>query len=288
MPPDAQQRLTVGQCAALACLLECEAEKPGNVSPIAAFDDMSHADLAASAVAIAPAMDAATSRRVGQTIFHAVQATRNIVGKNTNLGVILLLSPLAAVPRATALPTGIGRVLDDLDVSDARAAYAAIGLANPGGLGRRREADVRQPARLPLRDAMALAAADDLIARQYTNGFADVLQTAVPLLLQCASGNRSWRKAIVHTQLMLLDRYPDSLIGRKCGASVAREVSRRASEVLRAGPPDGTRYEQKLAELDVWLRADGHRRNPGTTADIIAAALFAVLRDDRLSFPLHL
>ncbi len=288
MLTDSQQRLTVGQCATLACLLECEAEKPGNVSPVAAFDDMSHADLTASAVAIAPAMDSAVARRVGRTVWDAVQATRRIVGKNTNLGVVLLQAPLAAVPRATPLQSGIGRILDGLDMSDARAVYAAIRLANPGGLGERREADVHQPARLPLADAMALAAEEDLVARQYTNGFADVLDIAVPVVLQFASRLGSWRDTIVHTQLTLLAKYPDSLIGRKCGGAVAVEASRRASDVLRAGSPGSPPYRLKLAALDGWLRADGHRRNPGTTADVIAAALFAVLRDDRVGLPLRL
>ena len=31
--------------------------------------------------------------------------------------------------------------------------------------------------------------------------------------------------------------------------------------------------------FDRWLRADGHRRNPGTTADLVAATLFAAQRD---------
>ena len=41
----------------------------------------------------------------------------------------------------------------------------------------------------------------------------------------------------------------------------------------------GTRNAQKeLNEFDRWLRADGNRRNPGTTADLVAASLFAAFR----------
>ena len=35
-------------------------------------------------------------------------------------------------------------------------------------------------------------------------------------------------------------------------------------------------------ELDSWLRSDGNRRNPGTTADLVAATLFAGLRGGKL------
>ena len=55
---------------------------------------------------------------------------------------------------------------------------------------------------------------------------------------------------------------------------VAREASKRAASVLKS---DMTPRE--LARFDRWLRADGHRRNPGTTADLIAACLFVCLRD---------
>ena len=41
------------------------------------------------------------------------------------------------------------------------------------------------------------------------------------------------------------------------------------------------------AELDYWLRSDGHRRNPGTTADLVAAGLFVLLRDQRLNWPVR-
>ena len=42
---------------------------------------------------------------------------------------------------------------------------------------------------------------------------------------------------------------------------------------------------REFREFDAWLRADGHRRNPGTTADLIAASLFAAFRDGILPMP---
>ena len=40
-----------------------------------------------------------------------------------------------------------------------------------------------------------------------------------------------------------------------------------------------------LAELDAWLRAEGNRRNPGTTADLVTACLFIALREGSITLP---
>ena len=39
----------------------------------------------------------------------------------------------------------------------------------------------------------------------------------------------------------------------------------------------GMRFWGAVGELDFWLRSDGHRRNPGTTADWMAASLFVAM-----------
>jgi triphosphoribosyl-dephospho-CoA synthase len=85
--------------------------------------------------------------------------------------------------------------------------------------------------------------------------------------------------AIVHVHLQTLHAFPDSLIARKCGIDEAREASRRAGEVLAAGPHQSDAYQRALQALDHYLRDDQHRRNPGTTADMLAAGLFTLLRD---------
>jgi triphosphoribosyl-dephospho-CoA synthase len=79
--------------------------------------------------------------------------------------------------------------------------------------------------------------------------------------------------------------YPDSLIARKCGMSIARQAQGLASRTLQAGRPGDERYLSALSELDFWLRSDGHRRNPGTSADLIAAGLFVGFREQTLSPP---
>ena len=81
-------------------------------------------------------------------------------------------------------------------------------------------------------------------------------------------------------------RHPDTLIARKCGLAVAEEAARRARQVLDGGWPKPGAAWARLGELDAWLRADGHRRNPGATADLVAATLFVALREESLPLPL--
>lgn len=278
-------RHTIGQCATLACLLEATAPKPGNVHRGADFDDVTFTDFVASAVAIAPAIESACHSGVGEAVLQAVRATQATVGTNTNLGTILLLAPLAAVPREIELRAGIADVLGGLKPHDCYAVYEAIRLARPGGLGKVEHLDVSGAPPHDLRTAMREAAERDLVARQYDNGFAEVLNLVVPWLV--AGRDRSWSltTAIIHAQVQLMSQFPDSLIARKCGLAAAQRAADMASRVIAAGQPDDEPYQDALASLDFWLRSDGHRRNPGTTADLIAAGLFAALRDELLQPP---
>lgn len=263
----------------LACLLEATARKPGNVHPGASFHDLAYADFVASAHTVAPILARARTLGVGCAVFCAVEATRRQTPRNTNLGIILLLAPLAAVPLESALAEGIPSVLERLTVEDAESAYAAIRLAEPGGMGEVRDQDVSQRPTGTLREVMQLAAERDLIARQYATDFRLVLQTGVPWLAACRDFETGWEQAIIGLQLALLAENPDSLIARKCGMELALEASRRARAILDAGWPENAASRTILSEFDTWLRADGNRRNPGTTADLVTASLFAALRE---------
>ncbi|MCC7087277.1 MAG: triphosphoribosyl-dephospho-CoA synthase [Pirellulales bacterium] len=271
--------LTLGQCTVLACLLEATAPKPGNIHRGADFDDLTYTDLVAASIAIAPTIDRAPEQSLGQTALQAVRAAQTLVKTNANLGIILLVSPLAQVPRTTKLADGISAVLSQLSITDAADVYQAIREANPGGLGKVKEADVSGPPSTALVQAMQLAADRDLVARQYTNDFHEVLHVVVPRLLAARSHGWSLNDSIVNVHLQLLSKYPDSLIARKCGLEVARQAADHAAHVLSMGHPGDEAFQQALADFDFWLRSDGHRRNPGTTADLIAAGLFAALRE---------
>jgi len=270
----------VGLRAQLACIWEATARKPGNVHRFCDFADVGYVDFLLSAAAIAPVLREAAGRRVGEIVLQCVQATRQLVGSNTNLGIILLLAPLAAIPEEEDLDSGLEAVLAGLDVEDARRVYQAIRLANPGGLGRAREEDVSGEPTRPLRGVMALAAERDLVARQYANGYMEVRTVGVPVLQAGLVTLGSLEGAIIHAHLTLLAHHPDTLIARKRGLAEATEASRRAAGVLSSGWPATAEGRWALAELDAWLRMEGHQRNPGATADLLTAALFLLLRQE--------
>lgn len=275
-----------GRLAQLACLLELLAPKPGNVHRYRDLPDLRLVEFAASALAIGDALDRAGSDGIGPAVERAIAETRHLVSTNTNLGMVLLLAPLAAVPAGISLSLGINTVLDATTIDDARAVYRAIRLAQPGGLGSVPDQDVAAEPSRPLRAVMALAADRDLVARQYAGGFHEVLDEARPILESSVGQGRSIETAIVSAHLDLLARHPDSLIVRKAGIAIAREVSRRAADVLASGWPDRPEGVRMCAEFDDWLRHPARRLNPGTTADLVTAALYAALRDGTISLPL--
>jgi triphosphoribosyl-dephospho-CoA synthase len=282
-----QPAYPVGTCVTLSILWEVTAPKPGNVTRGADFEDMTYVDFITGAAIVGPILGQARSNGIGATVLSAVRATQQAVDTNTNLGTLLLLAPLAAIPPEESLADGVGTVLSQLDEHDTHLVYQAIGDAHAGGLGQVEEADVHgtPPFAGSLVDAMRLASERDLIARQYINGFREVLQCAAPWIEQEIGGGRGLAQAIVRTQLRLLAEYPDSLIARKCGIEVARLASDQAAEVLASPTEPVEEYQHRLADFDFWLRSDGHRRNPGTTSDLIAAGLFVLLREGRLSCP---
>ena len=277
--------LSSGKLAQLACILEATARKPGNVHRFADFADLDYLDFLLSASAVSEPLDRAEREGVGLAVLAAVEATRRVISTNSNLGMILLLGPMAAVPRNENLADGLKRVLDSTTIEDARYVYQAIRLANPGGLGEVDAQDVAGEPTVTLREAMALAADRDLVARQYVNGFEQVLVEGLPTLRKGLDDGRPLETAIVGTFLELLAKHPDTLIARKMSWDRAREASQRVREVLETGWPDASEGRRRFKVLDEWLRSDGNRLNPGETADLTAAILFAGLRDGTISLP---
>ncbi len=278
----------VAKNAGLACLLEATAPKPGNVHRGADFQGLTYLDFATSALVIGPAIArAAAGGRLGHSVRDCIAATREAVGTNTNLGAVLLLVPLAMVPQSAAPDAGVAEVLGDLNAEDAQLVYEAIRLAQPGGMGKVAEADVTGPAPHDLRHAMQLAADRDLIARQYTNGMADVFALVVPAIQAGVAAAWPLADTIVYAHLATMSQHPDSLIARKCGLATATQAANFAKRALEAGRPGDQAYHEMASDFDFWLRSDGHRRNPGTTADLITAGLFVALREGIIELPLR-
>lgn len=276
-----------GVYASTACLWEATARKPGNVHRTANLPGLDYTDFLLSAVVVGPVLNRAAEQSLGETVFAAISATRWVVRTNTNLGTVLLLAPLAAVPLDQPLAEGVLKVLAATTVEDARYVFKAIRLAQAGGLGQVAEQDISRPPTLPLREVMALAADRDLIALQYVNGFRYVFDQGISFLTQGLEIG-ALEEAIIFTHLQFMAHFPDSLIGRKLGQTVAEESARRAKQVVDEGWPETSRAQMLLGALDVWLRGDGNKRNPGTSADMVAATLFVALRDGLISLPTSL
>lgn len=280
----------IAAAAQLACLLEVSAPKPGNISPGRHFGDTRYEHFLASAAAIGTAIAEAGQSRVGSIVRRAVETTRRWSTSNTNLGIVLLFAPIAvAAARSatdasspnlhatTVLRDAVRGVLDATSVEDAAEVYAAIRLATPGGLGRADAQDVSETPTMTLRDVMRLAAERDGIAREYASAFATTFEIGVPSLMRARHDNLAWDDAVVETFLTLLAAAPDTHIARRGGAEAAADVSRLAVEVIGAGGVRSARGRDALQRMDAALRDPRNVRNPGTTADLTAAAIFVAI-----------
>lgn len=259
-----------------ACRAELSALKPGNVHAHAGGHTMEVADFETSARAAAPYI-ADVGSTVGEKILRAASATRDAVGCNTNLGIILLCAPLAkAAEDRGDLRASLSRVLAGLTVADAEAAFRAIALMNPAGLGRAPEGDVAAPATITLREAMALAAGRDRIARAYVTDFEEVFDFALPELKRAGALAARTDLAVTTLHMSLLAHFPDSHIARKHGTAAAEAVRAEAAALRPSYSPVATaKSVAGLLAFDGDLKARG--LNPGTTADIVVATLFTSL-----------
>jgi triphosphoribosyl-dephospho-CoA synthase len=277
----------VAAAGQLACVLEASAEKPGNITPSHDFRDTSYEDMLRSAVALGPELARAGGRGVGETVLGVVRVSRRHGGANTNLGIALLLAPIARAALDPALDPQPLRdrlrvVLSALSLEDARAAYAAIRLARPGGLADPVEHDVRDEPSVDLGEAMAQAADRDRVAAEYGSAHAVTFELGLPALRRALDGGLGARRAIVQLHLELLAALPDTLIARKRGARVAGDVTARAAEVLSAGGVRTTAGRTALATFDASLRDATNALNPGTTADLVTATLFVAILEGML------
>jgi len=315
----------IAAAAQLACLLEVSAPKPGNVSPGRHFADTRYEDFLASAAAIGAPLGGAGTRPLGATIRLAVEATSRWCRSNTNLGIVLLLAPLAraaasgsdpgdardwgqtpesaasgsdpgdardwgqtpefgdsGIPTAAdsslqKLRTAVGEVLNATTVDDARQVYAAIRLAAPGGLGQTDSQDVAGEPTMTLVEVMRLAAERDGIAREYATAFEVTFASGAPALARARRDGLTWDDAVVETFLTLVAAFPDTHVRRRAGADTARMVSERADAALAAGGVRSEEGRRAIAAMDAALRDARNSANPGTAADLTAAAIFVML-----------
>jgi len=259
-----------------ACMAELQALKPGNVHAFADGHGMTIEDFIKSADVTAEIV-ARADMSVGERIYYAVEATRQAVGQNTNLGMLLLCVPIidAALHMngEKTLADCLGDTLAKLNIEDARMAAKAILRANPAGLGQASQHDVHDEPHVTLLELMQSAQDRDRIAWQYAHAFEDVMQFGTA---RYADAMRKWNNpawSATALYLAFLTRYPDSHVLRKYGAAAAQALMEEAGEIehLHCNSDNPKLVQKKLIDWDASLKQRGI--NPGTSADLTVAAI---------------
>jgi triphosphoribosyl-dephospho-CoA synthase len=260
--------LTRTERAQLAMMLEVTAyPKPGNVDRCHDYPDTRLEHFLASTILVRPIFEKAEAGEgtVGALIKDAVRATNVHSGGNTHFGAFLLLIPLLMGKDID----GAREIIHHTTVDDAVTFYEAFALTRVR-MNDHFELDVNDPhtltalreRNLTLYDVLRISAPRDMVAREWTNGFA-LTHTGAHLLKSHGCG----RKSVVAAFLDLLATEKDTFVVKKHGEEVAQEVVRHAREV-QAGL-------QSLAAFDETLIARGI--NPGSLADILIASIYLAL-----------
>ncbi len=276
----------IEECVLWACQQEVSAPKPGNVNCFSGNHEMEITDFIKSAQAIAPIM-AQPNNTVGELILQSICATRAVVDCNTNLGIVLLFAPLCVAMHqcqsVTQYQASIKLILDTLTIDDATKCYQAIRLAQAGGMGKVAQHDIQSPPRITLKQAMNIAKNRDTIARQYCHNYDAIWGIGLPSLTNEINCGETVEWAAAFAYLILLSKIPDTLICRKKGQAVSKEVSTDAHSLLKKIKENKKLSDSKneIIKWDNYLKKEG--LNPGTTADLTAATLLVYAFLEKLS-----
>ena len=127
-------------------------------------------------------------------------------------------------------------------------------------------------------DLQGLAASYDSIAQEYTTNFVYTFDTLYPQVTAALNRHPRVEDAVLATYLWALSDRSDSFIQRKNGSKAAQEVKRRAKKVhTKIMKMPESRWMDQITPFDEYLRSEGSQLNPGTTADLLSAALFLAL-----------
>lgn len=275
----------VARSAQLALLLEVSAyPKPGNVDRTHDFVDTSYEHFLASSVAVYPVLREAAERSkgtgVGELIRRGVEeSVAWQSGGNTHFGALLLLIPLAMAAGACErydvekIRRKAAEIMLNTTMEDAIEVYTAFpkakvkvrrdvpefNLADEGAI---KEISEKQ---FSLYEILTISASYDLISRELVGGFG--LTFGYASWINDFVKEKRINDAVTHAYLRLLSEEEDTFIKMKFGAEKSRYVKERAMGIVNQG------YKRReMEEFDEELIREG--LNPGSTADIIAAALF--------------
>lgn len=294
----------ISQCLQLGLLLEVSAKKPGNVTSLSGFESTRYEHFLSSTVACFPSFEVAATRgnlvlenklkigklgigKIIQDCIFDISAWQK--GGNTLLGTVILCVPIAAAAGMTyfentldlvQLRLNLKKIIESTTAIDAVHLYETINKVNPGGLNDAPDLDLNSPESkkrlikedVSLYEVFQIASSYDSICFEWVNNYPITIDVAYPFLLDQLH-NQDLNKAIVHTFLKVLSLYPDTLISRKVGKKISKEISSEANEILVLGGLNTKAGQMELARFDEKLRKKGNKLNPGTTADLVAATL---------------
>jgi triphosphoribosyl-dephospho-CoA synthase len=284
--------IEIAQAVQIASLLEASAAKPGNVYPNKSFEDLNYYHFLYSSTAIFPAFLNLDQKSVGDIILEGVKETYSLVKTNTNLGILLLISPLALAYVSLRkrkltneikkerlillLKNEIKLILHNLTKKDAELTYQAINYSQAGNLSKVEKGDLKDKVKLTLYQAMELAQNRDRIASEYVNNFHLIFNFAYPIFSKNLRSFSKLEDAIIQSYLEILAEYPDTLISRKWGYDFAVKISAKTKKLLKKlnNIDEYALRKQEIKKFDSYLRSKKEKINPGTTADFIAAVIF--------------
>jgi triphosphoribosyl-dephospho-CoA synthase len=294
----------VAKIAQIASVLEVSGyPKPGNVHRTQDFEDMIFEDFLISGIVIGDVMKKAALKgakykdqpdslykiRLGELIKEAVNETNKWIDNNTNLGIILLLTPLSAAAGMSnnfmELRDNIDQIMRATTPMDALNLYDSINIADAGGMGERDELDVgSEKAKIELLkneinmfQVLDISSEWDMLSFELTNQMPVTFEVGFPLFKDIKT-NYGMNKATIQTFLTILSEFPDTLISRKYGADMAMEVLNDAKYIIDMGGILNDEGYNLLEDFDKTLISK--KLNPGTTADLTASSIMVAFLEE--------
>ena len=280
---NARIRIILKKQIKFVCDTEIKSLKPGNVHKYSEGHGMNLKDFLKSSLIISKCLTK-NNLDLGKKILISVNEIQNKIKKNTNLGIILMLSPIATIVQEEGviskeeLLKKIKSLIKKQNIKNSIPIFKAISLTSPGGLGFSKKYDVNEPPNTNLYKAMEFAKKKDLIARQYCNGFEDIYKIGIPAYKKFYNkwGKVNW--ALTGVYLTFLKKFNDSHIVRNKGNKIATSIKKEAKKYyfFLKRNKNLTKIKKELLVFDKKLKSKGI--NPGTIADLtVATFLFEIV-----------
>ncbi len=278
----------IAKIAQIASALEVSGyPKPGNVHRTRDYDDMVFEDFIISGIVIGDTIREACTDvdvedpKLGKYILQAVAETDKWIKNNTNLGIVMMITPIAVAAAISdsfdEIQDNVKLLMENTSVDDACDLYDAINIADAGGMGEEDEYDVssdsaKQELRndgLTMYDVLKISATKDMLGREMTSGMPFIFEKGYPTYHELTK-EKSLNEACLLTFLTILSEVPDTLISRKYDEDEAIKVSMMTRDLLKM--KDSSDFAKQIKDFDDYLYKNKY--NPGTTADLTATSIF--------------